>query len=61
MQLYGLRRPVERRRQAPAGGTAGQRNRKADGWGFPMTMNAAPPIQFFITPEKVISSTAIAT
>ena len=29
-------------------------NRTADGWGFPMIMNAAAPIQFFITPEKVM-------
>lgn len=29
-------------------------NRKAAGWGFPMMMNAAAPIQFFITPEKVL-------
>ena len=29
-------------------------HRKADGWGYPMMMNAAAPIQFLITPEEVI-------
>ena len=29
-------------------------NRTADGWGFPMMMNAAAPIQFFITSDKVL-------
>lgn len=28
--------------------------RKAVGWGFPMMMNAATPIEFIITPEKVL-------
>lgn len=28
--------------------------RKAAGWGFPMMMNAATPIQFLITPEEVL-------
>ena len=28
--------------------------RKAMGWGFPMMMNAATPIQFLITPEQVL-------
>ena len=34
--------------RAAAGG------RKASGWGFPMMMNSATPIQFLITPEEVI-------
>ncbi|MXP42483.1 hypothetical protein GRI75_12615 [Altererythrobacter soli] len=29
------------------------RGRKAQGWGFPMMMNAATPVQFLITPEEV--------
>ena len=29
------------------------RGRKATGWGFPMMMNAATPVQFLITPEEV--------
>ncbi|MGC1271039.1 MAG: hypothetical protein WA842_10630 [Croceibacterium sp.] len=28
--------------------------RKAQGWGFPMMMNAATPLQFVITPEEVL-------
>lgn len=28
--------------------------RKAMGWGFPMMMNAATPLQFLITPEEVL-------
>lgn len=28
--------------------------RKATGWGFPMMMNAATPLQFLITPEQVL-------
>lgn len=53
-QLYGFGAPWNeegKRRQASRKGNG---NRKADGWGFPMMMNAAPPIQFFITPEKVL-------
>ena len=42
----GLRR-VEEARAINAG-------RKATGWGFPMMMNAATPIQFNITPEQVL-------
>jgi len=30
------------------------RGRKAQGWGFPMMMNAATPLQFLITPEEVL-------
>jgi len=33
---------------------AAAQGRKADGWGFPMMMNAATPIVFVITPELVI-------
>jgi hypothetical protein len=29
------------------------KGRKAEGWGFPMMMNAATPVQFLITPEEV--------
>lgn len=42
----GQRRQAERAIQTD--------NCKAAGWGFPMVMNAAAPIQFFITPEKVM-------
>ena len=28
--------------------------RKAMGWGFPMMMNAATPVQFLITPDEVL-------
>jgi len=30
------------------------KGRKAAGWGFPMMMNAATPLQFLITPEEVL-------
>jgi hypothetical protein len=42
----GLRR-LEEARAINAG-------RKATGWGFPMMMNAATPLQFTITPEQVL-------
>ena len=32
---------------------AAAKGRKAQGWGFPMMMNAATPVQFLITPEEV--------
>lgn len=41
-----------RRRLAEVRAAAG--GRKAPGWGFPMMMNSATPIQFLITPEEVI-------
>lgn len=41
----GKRRQAER---AKAGG------RKAQGWGYPIMMNAAAPLQFIITPEEVL-------
>ena len=28
--------------------------RKAEGWGFPLMMNSAAPIEIFITPERVV-------
>ncbi len=34
------------------------RGRKADGWGYPMMMDAATPIQFLITPEQVLITNA---
>jgi hypothetical protein len=48
----GKRRLEEKRR------TAG--GRKAHGWGFPMMMNSAAPIQFLITPEEVLIINAYA-
>lgn len=41
------RRRIEEARAINAG-------RKATGWGFPMMMDAATPIQFTITPEQVL-------
>ncbi|GAA5060540.1 hypothetical protein GCM10023208_29050 [Erythrobacter westpacificensis] len=41
------RRRLEEARRVNAG-------RKATGWGFPMMMDAATPIQFTITPEEVL-------
>lgn len=42
----GRRRQAERMRTTPG--------RKAMGWGFPMMMNAAAPLQFLITPEETL-------
>lgn len=42
----GLRLRAEARAR-----TAG---RKAQGWGFPMMMNSATPVEYIITPEKVL-------
>ena len=42
----GQRRRAEARARSPG--------RKAAGWGFPMMMNSATPIQFLITPEEVL-------
>ena len=53
-QLFGFAAPWNaegKRRQASREGNG---NRKADGWGFPMMMSAAAPIQFFVTPGKVM-------
>ncbi len=41
-----------RRRAAEAQRTQG--GRKGQGWGYPLMMNAATPIQFLITPEEVL-------
>jgi hypothetical protein len=41
-----------KRRVAEVRKTSG--NRKADGWGYPMMMNGAAPIEFLITPEEVL-------
>ena len=41
----------QRRLEAARAISAG---RKATGWGFPMMMNAATPVQFVITPEHVL-------
>jgi len=40
------------RRQAEAARTRG--GRRADGWGYPMMMDAATPIQVLITPEETL-------
>jgi hypothetical protein len=54
MSLYGFNAPWNeegRRRQALRGKFGGL---KAAGWGYPIMMNAAAPIQFVITPEEVL-------
>jgi hypothetical protein len=33
---------------------ANQADQKADGWGFPLMMNAAAPLQFLITPHETL-------
>jgi hypothetical protein len=40
-----------KRRQAARSQSGG---RKAQGWGYPMMMNAAAPLQFIVTPEEVL-------
>ncbi|WP_336980182.1 hypothetical protein [Altererythrobacter fulvus] len=55
MKLIGFNAPWNeegKRRQAERMKTQG--NRKAEGWGYPMMMNGAAPIQFLITPEEVL-------
>jgi hypothetical protein len=53
--LFGFAAPWneegKRRQAAKQGETA---NCRALGWGFPMLMNADAPIQFFVTPGKVL-------
>jgi hypothetical protein len=54
MSLYGFGAPWNeegKKRQALRGKYGGL---KAMGWGYPIMMNAAAPIQFMITPEEVI-------
>jgi hypothetical protein len=45
-----------RRRVAEAMATQG--GRKGLGWGYPLMMNAATPVQFLITPEEVLITNA---
>jgi len=55
MSLAGAGAPWSeegRRRQQEARAKSG--GRKAQGWGFPMMMNAATPLQFLVTPEEVL-------
>jgi len=55
MPLFGFSAPWndegKARRAAKAKVSAG---RKAEGWGYPMMMNAAAPVEFLITPEEVL-------
>jgi len=54
MSLYGFGAPWNdegKRRQAEKAKAGG---RKAEGWGYPIMMNGAAPIQFMITPEEVL-------
>jgi hypothetical protein len=53
--LFGFGAPWNeegRKRQAEA--RAKSPGRKADGWGFPLMMNSAAPLQFVIAPEAVV-------
>ena len=55
MRLNGFDAPWNeegRRRQAEAART--RPGRKAMGWGYPMMMDAATPLQFMITPEETL-------
>ncbi|WAT18822.1 SMP-30/gluconolactonase/LRE family protein [Aurantiacibacter sp. MUD11] len=54
MRLNGASAPwTEEGRQRRIDVRAGARGRKSTGWGFPMMMNAATPLQIIITPEQV--------
>ena len=53
-QLFGFGAPWNAEGQRRQAAREGNGNRKADGWGFPMLMSAAAPIQFFITRDKVL-------
>lgn len=54
MSLSGASAPWnEEGRNLWAAVRAAAQGRKAEGWGFPMMMNAATPVQFLITPEEV--------
>jgi hypothetical protein len=55
MKLNGLGAPWNaegQKRMAARAAIAG--GRKSRGWGYPMMMNSAAPIQFLITPEEVL-------
>ena len=55
MRLNGFDAPWNeegKRRQAEAARTRG--GRRADGWGYPMMMDAATPFQVMITPEETL-------
>lgn len=39
---------------AETGGNVGQTTEGSGGWGFPMMMNAPPPLQFLVTPEETL-------
>lgn len=55
MALRGVNAPwSEEGRKWQAAARAKAAGRKAQGWGFPMMMNAATPIQVLITPEEVL-------
>jgi len=54
MSLYGFAAPWNeegKKRQAAARAVSA---RGAQGWGYPVMMNAAAPIQFIVTPEEVL-------
>ncbi|OJY60806.1 MAG: hypothetical protein BGP16_06910 [Sphingobium sp. 66-54] len=55
MKLIGINAPWNaegKARQAARAKASG--GRKADGWGYPMMMNGAAPLQFLVTPEEVL-------
>ena len=48
----------EEGRRRVAAAMAAQGGRKGLGWGYPLMMNAATPVQFLITPEEVLITNA---
>lgn len=55
MALFGFAAPWnEAGQQRQAAARKAGVGQKAQGWGFPVMMNAAAPVQFLITPEEVL-------
>jgi len=56
LSLFGFAAPwnEEGKKRQAARMNQGNGNRTAEGWGYPMMMNAAAPLQFLITPEEVL-------
>jgi len=53
--LFGFAAPWnEEGRKRNAAARAKSPGRKAEGWGFPLMMNAAAPMQFVVAPEAVV-------
>ncbi|WEK47607.1 MAG: hypothetical protein P0Y56_04755 [Candidatus Andeanibacterium colombiense] len=54
MSLFGFAAPWNDEGKRRMAARPGNGNRTAEGWGYPMMMNGAAPLQFLITPEEVL-------